>query len=324
MKELPVYNLEFPAYVNIINIAGYKFKRVANYNTAFSGLQHIVEVFGSEFPIKLNTGTHQQTAIVEIPVEEESAILPWAKESKFTKLQDVLLFLTLFTGRNVFVLNPGEEKYPLRPDPRGHFWGGQFRLSMQHDVKWRHRTTSELRTDEEMKKVSVFDYDRLDLGLEKTICALLDTVSSGSWRDKYGAGYFIFTFRQLLKQENIEQAFLASWTLWEHFFTLHHRHWLDDKSIEQIGGDKKIAFILHYYFGQRITDFARGRIKRLTKARNRLVHFGPIPENVDLKEIEMFIRLTEQLMAIVLGLEPSNALNSFDHLQSFLRGEKIE
>ena len=47
------------------------------------------------------------------------------------------------------------------------------------------------------------------------------------------------------------------------------------------------------------------------------LHFGPIPDNVDLEEMKMFIRLTEQLMAIVLGLEPSNALNSFDHLQNF-------
>ena len=322
MKELPVYNLEFPAYIHILNIAGYIFKRVVGYENAFLGLQHIIEVSGSEFPIKLNTGTHQQTATVEIPEEEEIAILPWAKKSKFTKLQDVLLFLTLFTGRNVFAFNPGEEKYPLRPDPRGHFWGGQFRLSAQHDVKWRHKTTGTLKLEKDMINTSVFDYDRVDLGLEKTICTLLDTINSKSWRKKYGTGYFIFTFRQIVKQEDIEQSFLLSWTLWEHFFTLHQQYWLDNKSIEQINGDKKIAFMLYHYFGQDINDFARGRIKRITKARNRLVHFGPIPENVDLNEIEMFIRLTEQLMSIVLGLEPSNALNSFDRLQNFLKRKK--
>lgn len=324
MKELAVYNLEFPAYINTLDIAGYKFKRIADYATAFAGLQHIIEVSGSEFPIKPNTGTHQKTATVEIPETEEETILPWVKGSNFTKLQDILLFLTLFTGRNVFTLNPGEEKYPLRPDPRGHFWGGQFRLSIQHDVKWKHKTTGELKSEEEMRDVPVFDYNRLDLGLGKTICALLENINSKKWRKKYGTGYFIFTFRQIVKQENIEQAFLSSWTLWEHFFTLHHRYWLDDNSIRQINGDKKIAFILYYYFGQEISDFARGRIKRLSKTRNRLVHFGPIPENVDLKEIEMFIRLTEQLMAIVLGLEPSNVLNSFDHLQNFLKGEKTK
>src|SRR3989338_10407277 len=256
MKELLVYNLEFPAYINTLDIAGYKFKRITDYATAFAGLQHTIEVSGSEFPIKPITGTHQQTAIVEVPDKEEEAILPWAEESKFTKLQDVLLFLILFTGRNVFALNLGEEKYPLRPDPRGHFWGGQFRLSLQRDVRWKHKTTGEFKTDEEMKNTPVFDYNYLDMGLEKTICLLLETINSKNWRAKYGTGYFIFTFRQIVKQENIEQAFLLSWTLWEHFFTLHHRYWLDDKSIEQINGDKKIAFILYYYFLQEINDFA--------------------------------------------------------------------
>jgi len=324
MKELSVYNLEFPAYADILEITGYKFKRITDYMTAFAGLQHIIDVSGGEFPIRPVTGTHQKTAIAEVPEIEEGAILPWASKSKVTKLQDILLFLTLFTGRNVFALKPNEEKYPLRPDPRGHFWGGQFRLSEIRDVKWRHKQTRELKTEEEMKGTPTFDYDYLDMGLEKTIHLVLETISSKDWRAKYGTGYFIFTFRQIVKQENIEQAFLLSWTLWEHFFTLHYRYWLDDKSIGQINSDKKIAFILHYYFGQEINDFARGRIRRLSKARNRLVHFGPIPENVSFGEIEMFIRLTEQLMAIVFGLDPSNALNSFDRLQSFLKGKDIE
>ena len=177
MKELAVYNLEFPAYINTLDITGYKFKRIADYATAFVGLQHIIEVSGGEFPIKPNTGTHQKTAIVEVPETEEEAILPWVKESKFTKLQDILLFLTLFTGRNVFALNPGEERYPLRPDPRGHFWGGQFRLSIQHEVKWRHKTTGEFKSEEEMGNVPIFDYNRLDLVLEKTICEHLDTIN---------------------------------------------------------------------------------------------------------------------------------------------------
>jgi len=322
MRKLLIFNLEFPVYINVLDIAGYRFRRVTDYANAFSGLQHTIEVFGSEFPIKPTTGTHQQTATVEIPDREDSAILPWAKESRFTKFQDILLFLTLFTGRNVFALRPGEEKYPLRPDSRCHFWGGQFRLSRQRDVKWRHKTTGEFKTDEEMKSLPVFDYDYLDMGLEKTICLVLQTLQSKNWRKEYGSGYFIFTFRQAVREYDIEPAFLLCWTIWEHLFTLHNRHWLDDASIEQTSGDKKIAFILHRYLLVEINNVARAEIKRITKARNRLIHFGPIPDNVDLEEMQMFIRLTEQLMAIVLGLEPSNALNSFDHLQNFLKGKK--
>ena len=321
MKELPVYNLEFPAHVNTLNIGGYKFKRVSEYQKVIEGLHQIIEAYGSEFPIKPITGTHQQTAIVEVPDNEQKAILPWQHGANFTVLQDILLFLSLFTNRNVFALNPGEEKYPLRPDPRMHFWGGQFRLSMVRAFEWHHKTTGEVKSDIEMMGIPVFDYNHLDFGLEKTICGVLSLIESKNWKDQYGTGYFIFTFRQVLKQEYIEQAFLLSWTLWEHFFALHQRFWLDSNSIERISGDKKIAFILHHYFRREINSSTRGRIGKLCEARNRLVHFGPIPDNTDLDDIKMFIRLTEQLMATVLGLEPSNALNSFEYLDNFLKGK---
>ena len=51
MKERPVYNLEFPAYIDELNIAGYKFKRAKNYQEAFAGLQHKIEAYGGEFRI---------------------------------------------------------------------------------------------------------------------------------------------------------------------------------------------------------------------------------------------------------------------------------
>lgn len=322
MKELSVYNLKFPAYIHELNIADYKFKRGADYEKAFAGLQHIIEVSGSEFPEKPNTGTHQQTALVEIPGKEGPAILPWAEESNFTKLQDILLFLTLFIGRNVFVLNPGEEQYPLRPDPRGHFWGGQFRLSIRRDVKWRHRETGEFRSDKEMKTQPVSDYNYLDFGLEQTINEVMNTITTQKWLEEYGSGYFIFIFRQAMKQDDTEPAFLLCWTIWEHLFTLHNRQWLDDVSIDQTSGYNKIAFILNKYLLVKIDNAAKIEIKRIAKARNRLVHFGEIPDDVDLDEMVMFIRLTEQIMAIVLGLQPSNAFNSVEQLQDFLKIKK--
>ena len=324
MKELLVFNLEFPEYIQEINIAGYKFKRVVEYANAFAGLQHIIESVGGEFSVRLNTGTHQHTANVEVPEKEESAILPWIKDSNFTKLQDVLLFLTLFTGRNVFAINPGDEGKPLRPDPRIHFWGGQFRLSIHRDVRWRHRETGEFRTDEEMKDKPVFDYDNLDFGLERAVNEVLDKIASKEWGEKYGNGYFIFTFRQAMRQYDIEPAFLLCWTIWEHLFTLHNREWLDEPTVLQTSGDKKIAFILNKYLLIKIDDSARTEIKRITKARNRLIHFGKKQDNVDLDEMTMFIRLTEQIMAIVLELQPSNAFNSIERLRTFLKGQRGE
>ena len=319
MKNLSVYNLEFPEYIHELNLAGYKFKRITDYETAFAGLQHTVEAYGGEFSRKLNTGTHQLTATVEIPDKEKSAVLPWEKNGKFTKIQDVLLFLTLFTGRNVFVLNPGEEKYPLRPDPRHHFYGGQFRLSVRSDVKWRSKTTGELITEEKMNGQSVSDYEYLDTGLEKTINEVIVTLASKDWQDEFNGGYFLFLFRQAMIQNYIEPTFILCWTIWEHLFTVHNRNWLDNTAIEQMSGDKKVSFMLNKYFLIDVDEKARKEIKRITQARNRLVHYGIKPDNVDLKEMELVIRITEQIMAIVLKLQPSNAFNSLERLKKLLK-----
>jgi len=318
MKILTVYNLEFPAYVYELNICGYIFKRASNYENVFAGLQHTITVSGGEFPIRPNTGTHQATATVEIPDLEDSCILPWVKESKFSNLQDVLLFLSLFTGRNVFALNPGEEKFPLRPDSRGNFWGGQFRLSAYSNARWRNSKTGEIRTEDRMKGVPIFDWHCFDDGIEKTITDLLKLIVSKDWTEIYANGYFIFTFRQAMKQEDVEVAFLLCWTIWEHLFTVHNRKWMDDSSIEQTRGEKKISFVLYKYFGKVIDNFARNNIKRLVRARNKLMHFGTPSDSVDIKEMQMFIRLTEQIMSMILNLKPSNVLNSIDSLESFL------
>lgn len=314
MKELPVYNLEFPEYVNELNIVGYKFKRVKEYAKTFAELQHRINVIGCEFPIIPNTGTHQITASVELPEKESLCILPWEKNSNFTKLQDVLLFLTIFSGRNVFALNPGEEKYPLRPDPREHFYGGQFRLSVINNVRWRHKDTGEIVSDEKMNGHFIGDYLHFDNGLEITINKVLETIASKEWQKEFNGGYFLFLFRQAMKQSDIEPAFILCWTIWEHLFTLHNRNWLDNTSIEQISGDKKISFILNNYFHIDINDKARKEIKRITRARNRLIHFGIRPDDFDLKEMELVIRLTEQLISTTLKLQPSNAFNSFEKI----------
>ena len=108
MVEKFVYNLEFPAYINEFKIGDYNFKRVENYSEAFQQLQHLIESYGSEHSTKIKTGSHQITAIVEIPEEEEDSVLPWAKKDS-KQILDILLLLTLFTGRNVF-LKDWEEK----------------------------------------------------------------------------------------------------------------------------------------------------------------------------------------------------------------------
>ena len=121
-----------------------------------------------------------------------------------------------------------------------------------------------------------------------------------------------------MKQDIVETAFLLCWTIWEHLFSLHCRKWLDDKAIETTKGAQKISFILHKYFLVNIDDFARSNINRLVRARNRLAHHGTMSDALDIPEMQMFIRLTEQIMALVLRLELSDALGSLDSLHKFL------
>ncbi len=94
---------------------------------------------------------------------------------------------------------------------------------------------------------------------------------------------------------------------------------MDNTAIEQMSGDKKVSFILNKYLLVDIDEKARKEVKRITQARNRLIHYGIKPDNVDLKEMELIIRLTEQIMAIVLKLQPSNAFNSVERLRALLK-----
>ena len=210
MKPIHVYNLEFPAFVHELKIAGYSFKRVENYEAALLGLQHRVAV-QNEFNVRLNTGSHQLTARVDFPNEEERAILPWVEEGKFTKLQDILLLFTLFTGRNVFALTEEETRLVLRPDPREHFYGQEFHLAVRYSDKWRERDTGRILSAEEMRGVPVFDYDHFDAGLEETLNEVLATIASEGWQQEYGNGYCLFLFRQAMLQNGIETAFMLCW-----------------------------------------------------------------------------------------------------------------
>ncbi len=317
-KQIEVYNLEFPPYIEELNIGDYKFKRVSSYERSFDGLMHLANRTGSEFDTKIQTGSHQITAIIETPEQEKASILPWADRS--TQLDDVLFLLTLFTGRNVFQKNwdGEEEKIALVQDHRLHYYGGQLILSIKYESMWKHKGTAELKTAEEIKNIPVFDYHQINIGFEKSINKALQIISSKEWQYEYEGGYFLFLFRSAIQRQIIETSFLLCWVIWEHIFAIRNRKWLDDKTIEQMEGDKKISFILNKYFLKEIDEVARRNIRRINRTRNRLVHFGKKTEDVDLEEMEMFIRLTEQLMAIVLGLAPSNAFNSFESLDDFL------
>lgn len=319
MVEKFIYNLEFPAYITEFKIGDYIFKRVDNYSEAFQQLQHLVESYGSEHSTKIKTGGHQITAIVEIPNKEEDSVLPWEKKDS-KQILDILLLLTLFTGRNVF-LKDWEEKdgISIMADHRNHQWGAQLHLSLKYESMWKHKETGVLRSESEIKGAPMFGYNQVDVGFEKSLNSVLFLICSKEWQDKYQGGYFLFLFRQAIQRQIIETSFILCWSIWEHIFTLHNKKWLDKKTVEKLSGYEKIAFILNEYFIINLDEKAKKEISRLAKTRNRIIHFGMKKDNTDYKEMEMFIRLTEQLMAIILGLQPSNAFNSTERLQSFLK-----
>ena len=68
----------------------------------------------------------------------------------------------------------------------------------------------------------------------------------------------------------------------------------------------------------KIDKHSRIQIRRLAETRNRLVHFGKFPELDQVhKDAELFIQLTESLIARILGLIPSNVLNTKERTNEF-------
>jgi hypothetical protein len=291
--NLQIFNLEFPPYIKKLKIGNYIFKRVKNYKETFDGMMCLVNSFGSEFNTQIKVGSHQITATVELPQKEKKCILPFGNNNS-TQLDDILFLLTIFTGRNVFKRDwEDSENIAIMSDHRIHQYGGQLVCSIQYDSMW-----------------------------ENNINKVLDLISSKQWQNDYEGGYFLFLFKSAIQRQIIETAFISCWTIWEHVFAIRNRKWLDNTAIEQMSGDKKIAFILNEYFLKSIDDTVRKNIQKINKTRNRLVHFGKKTEQIDYKEMEMFIRLTEQLIAVILELSPSNIFNSFEALDSFLTYKK--
>jgi len=320
-KILQIYNLEFPAYIEELKIGDYLFKRIKDYEKAFNGMMHLVNSSGSEFNTKIQTGSHQITATVEIPLKEKESVLPW--ENKLTQLDDILLLLTIFTDRNVFKKDwEDNDNSCVISDHRVHHFGGQLSCSIKYEARWKHIDSGIIKNEDEMKNVSEFGYNLIDIGFEKTLNQLLQLISSKSWQDEYSQGYFLFLYRDALPRQILERSFLTCWTIWEQIFSIKHRKWLPDDDIFKMGADKKIAYILTTYFSKNIDKTGWNNIRRITKSRNRLVHFGKKMDNVTNKEKELLVRLTEQLIAYILNLQPSNIFNSFEKLEEFLSQKK--
>lgn len=123
-----VYNFQFPSWCNEVAIFGYRFSRIEEYKDRLLQLQHRSGIH-SEFQILVNTGGHKITSKLEYPSKELKAVFEW-EDNNATALHDILVLISIFTGREVFVvereLASGEGYIPR--DPRVYNWGALFGL----------------------------------------------------------------------------------------------------------------------------------------------------------------------------------------------------
>ena len=308
MKQLEVYNLEFQWPGESMTIGQYKFVPVEDYRERFLALQHLVSVSGGRNGrIEACTGSHQITGTVHCPDAEDPPALGWGHAAT-TELDDILLLLSLCTRRKVFVLNPEEEEEPVViADPRMFNYGGGLRLSLG-----------------QVKRVDESGHEEYSINLEGGLTEVNQLIRSDTWRATYGAGSFLFLFAAACHRQILETSFLTFWTIWEHLFRLHHEHWISRGSLKRLDAREKIAFVLTKYgLREKIDDADRSSVKRLTRIRNALTHDGSFEQEEDFEAADLFIRLTEFVIARILGLEPSKVFSPLERLDRFGRGELL-
>lgn len=303
-----VYNLEFPTYVKELKIGKYLFKRTENYPEAYSKLEHRVHSDGSEFPTRLTTGSHQATATVQLVDGgiEPSPALPWAEGH--TQLEDILLLLELFTGRNVFVLNKSDMTGTvITRDPRASWYGAALHCAIEYETVVVNDSNGWVK----------YTYD---VGFEKTMNKVLNLIYSERWHKQYDDGHFLLIYKTAMEPQIIEANFILCWTVWNQIFWAEHRDTLTDTQLRNTSEKEKIAYILRqYFFIEPTQEIAMEEVERLCRCRHRVVHIGKKTDNVDNQEMVMFVRATEFLIAKVFGLKSPDLFGTWEKLAAFLK-----
>lgn len=317
-----VYNLEFPPWCSELNIFGYRFARVADYAEHLTRLQHL-QHFQAEFEIEANSGENAITAEVEIPDTEERAIF-----SKGTALSDIVVLLSIFTHRHVIAVDSIEDL--SMADPRRYVWGGVLSRSLPYKPhpSGEHRPSisiNEVYGGMEIGELISWIEELGSAGLEDGINQVYQLIRSDEWQRKYHEGYFLLLANEAFRRQPLSTSFIQCWTLWEHLFSVLNRQWLSQSSIRRLNVLEKIAFLaVEYDLTSEIGQAARKQLEPLVALRNKLVHYGRFP-SADSRTDEstwqtavLFIRLTEVIIAKILGLEPSNVFNTKEKLEALL------
>lgn len=313
MQKL-VYNLEFPPRCRQLDIYSYRFTRVDKYQERLHQLHRLVHEV-SEFELHPTTGIHSQTAWVELPESEEAPILKWAGERR-TALDDLFILLSLFTRRHVFALTNEESSLPIVADPRTYRWGGILRVSLPYEESPGN------------------DPGSYDIGFQRGMNEVYTLMRTPEWQNEYRNGYVLFLARQAFSQHVLEAAFTQCWTMWEHLFAVLNSNWLSKEQIIKMPSNEKIAFLMiRFNLLTAIDNQTRTRLGLFVDIRNRLVHFGCFPITDEplsttkvphdpIRDIHdravLFIHLTEFIVTKVLGLTPSEVLDTTRKLHRFL------
>lgn len=289
-----VYNLEFPAWCREMAIHGYRFVRVREYEERLALLQH-TSGSGIEFSVVASPGRHAVASCVENPASEEKSVLPWSDRENRTALDDILLLLSIFSRRDVFAVEDacaGEAEGLWTADPRLHIGGGILRSSMPY------------------REQVAGDGHVYDIGFEEGVGEVYSLIRSASWQRKYGHGYVLFLALHAFKCSLLEAAIAQCWTMWEHLFSLHSRGELPHEEVDRTGGGAKIAFLLDGCdLAEQVSE--HGTVERLSQLTDMIVRSGRIPEDGSAqRDALLFLRLTEVLLAKILGLSPPNVLGT--------------
>ena len=306
-KRLDVYNLEFQCPDEEMQIGAYVFEPVDDYCDRYKALQHFISVGGGHCGgTEPTTGSHQITGQVTRPKEERAAALGWGHRDP-TELDDILLLLSLFTRRKVFVLEAEDRGEALIADPRLFHYGGGLGLSLP-----------------KAKRPDPFWGDEYSIDLANGLSGVNETIRSENWQSTYGKGHFLFLFGSACHRQIIETSFLLSWTIWEHLFRLHNEHWISQRSIKNVNAREKIRYVLtHYGLVDQISQDDAKNVDRLTLIRHRLSHDGSFAESNDAMAADLFVRLTEFVVARTLGLEPSEVFSPKERWDRLSRGELL-
>lgn len=301
-----IVNLEFPPWCDKLEIGGLCFKRVTDYRDQLAKLQHMVDTT-AEFSVHVQAGQHAVTASVDLPTPPPPNVLPWAGGA--TALDDILLLLSMFTGRDVFLVptNPPDERLLLERDPREMRNGFILRLSLP---------SLERETKREEFFVHVQKYDARLERLEQ----VYERVKEPEWQKKYRKGYFLFLVANLLRARYVDESFINSWIIWEHLFACHNEAWLSPKDILGVLATQKISFLLvKYALRDSITATDHGRLEELAAIRNRLVHAGHFPEREKVHDdANLFIHMTEFIVTKTLDLKPEDMFDTMKSFEEFL------